>query len=137
VIGHIIEGNYLGIDLTIILADNRSMMESPEQLDNVFRALAHPVRRAVLKRLSLGSASVSELHRPFDLALPSFVQHLEVLSDCAMVSSSKHGRVRTYRLLPAPMAEAESWIATQRTVWERRLDQLDDYLNSLDGSHGD
>jgi DNA-binding transcriptional ArsR family regulator len=101
------------------------------QLDGVFRALGDPTRRAVLSRLSLGPASVSELARPFDIALPSFTQHLGVLERCGLVRSRKAGRVRTYRLVPRPLKAAEHWMAQQRVLWERRLDQLDDYLLEL------
>jgi DNA-binding transcriptional ArsR family regulator len=101
------------------------------QLDNVFRALGDPTRRAVLSRLSQGPASVSELARPFDIALPSFTQHLGVLERCGLVRSRKAGRVRTYRLEPRPLEAAERWMAEQRALWERRLDQLDNYLLEL------
>ena len=101
------------------------------QLDSVFRALGDPTRRAVLSRLSQGPASVSELARPFDIALPSFTQHLGVLERCGLVRSRKAGRVRTYRLEPRPLEAAERWMAEQRALWERRLDQLDDYLLEL------
>jgi len=62
------------------------------------------------------------------MALPSFTQHLGVLEKCGLVRSRKKGRVRTYYLVPGPLKKAESWIAEQRGVWEKRLDQLDDYL---------
>lgn len=101
------------------------------QLDVVFRALAHPARRAVVERLSLGPASVSELAEPFDMALPSFLQHLALLARCGLVESDKVGRVRTYRLTPVPLRAAEGWIQEQRRVWDRRLDQLDSYLRHL------
>jgi DNA-binding transcriptional ArsR family regulator len=107
------------------------MTNHPIQLDGVFRALGDPTRRAVLSRLSLGPASVSELARPFDIALPSFTQHLGVLERCGLVRSRKVGRVRTYRLVPRPLEAAEHWMARQRVLWERRLDQLDGYLLEL------
>ena len=100
-------------------------------LDRVFRALGDPTRRAVLSRLSTGSAAVSELARGFDMALPSFTQHLDVLEQCGLVRSRKAGRVRTYRLVPQPLRVAERWMAQQRALWERRLDQLDAYLLEL------
>ena len=74
---------------------------------------------------------MSELARPFNIALPSFTQHLDVLERCGLVRSRKVGRVRTYRLVPQPLRAAENWITQQRAVWERRLDQLDDYLLKL------
>jgi len=101
------------------------------QLDRVFRALGDPTRRAVLSRLSTGPAPVTELARPFKMALPSFTQHLEVLERCGLVRSRKSGRVRTYRLVPRPLEAAERWMAQQRALWERRLDQLDNYLLEL------
>jgi DNA-binding transcriptional ArsR family regulator len=101
------------------------------QLDRVFRALGDSTRRAVLRRLGAGSAPVSELARPFGMALPSFTQHLGVLEECGLVRSRKVGRVRTYRLVPQPLKAAERWMAQQRALWERRLDQLDKYLLEL------
>jgi DNA-binding transcriptional ArsR family regulator len=101
------------------------------QLDRVFRALGDPTRRAVLRRLSAGSAPVSELARPFGMALPSFTQHLGVLEECGLVRSRKVGRIRTYRLAPQPLKAAERWMVQQRALWERRLDQLDNYLLEL------
>ena len=104
--------------------------QSPD-LTRVFHALADPTRRAVLERLTLGPAAMTELARPFPMALPSFAQHLGVLEECGLVRSQKQGRVRTYQLEPQPLQAAQDWLATQRTSWERRLDQLDDYLNQL------
>jgi DNA-binding transcriptional ArsR family regulator len=103
------------------------------QLDRVFYALSDPTRRAVLRRLGGGPAPVSELARPFDMALPSFTQHLSVLEECGLVRSRKAGRVRTYQLAPRPLKAAERWMAEQRTLWATRLDQLDNYLIHLKG----
>lgn len=107
------------------------MVDQASTLDPVFRALSDPTRRAVLQRLSRGSAAVSELAEPFDMALPSFMQHLKVLEASGLVASRKRGRVRTYQLSSAPLRAAESWMAEQRALWERRLDQLDEYLITL------
>ncbi len=100
-------------------------------VDNVFRALADPTRRHVLERLSKSPASVSELAEPFEMALPSFVQHLRILEDSGLVHSQKTGRIRTYQLAPKRLKLAEDWLSRQRSMWERRLDQLDDYLIKL------
>jgi DNA-binding transcriptional ArsR family regulator len=107
------------------------MPNQSADLGRVFQALADPTRRAVLERLAGGPAAMSELAEPFHMALPSFSQHLDVLEDCGLVSSSKEGRVRTYRIAPRAMKAAEGWLAKQRTLWMRRLDQLDDYLDEL------
>ena len=65
------------------------------------------------------------------MALPSFLQHLKVLEGCGLVRSQKSGRVRTYQLSPEPLKAAEGWMSEQRALWERRLDQLDRYLEDL------
>lgn len=106
----------------------RHVTRQRAELDRVFRALSDPTRRAVLERLGGGAAAVSELARPFGMALPSFLQHLQVLEACGLVRSRKSGRVRTYQLSPAALKAAEGWLAEQRKTWERRLDQLDRYL---------
>ena len=97
-------------------------------LDLVFRALADPTRRSIVERLGRGAVSTTELARPFDMALPSFSQHLDVLGRAGLVTSSKSGRVRTYRLVRARLDDAERWMAVQRDLWERRLDQLDGFV---------
>jgi DNA-binding transcriptional ArsR family regulator len=100
-------------------------------LDDVFHALADPTRRSVVERLGAGPVSTSVLAQDHDMALPSFTQHLGVLERCGLVTSEKRGRVRTYRLVPGPLDAMAAWMRTQRDVWERRLDQLDDYLITM------
>jgi DNA-binding transcriptional ArsR family regulator len=100
-------------------------------IDGVFRALSDPTRRQVLERLSRSPASVSELAAPFGMALPSFVEHMKVLEGSGLVRSRKVGRVRTYQLAPRRLRLAEDWLAKQRSLWERRLDQFDEYVLSL------
>jgi DNA-binding transcriptional ArsR family regulator len=107
------------------------MAKQSVQLNRVFQALADPTRRAVLERLGRGPAAMSELAQPFQMALPSFSQHLDVLENCGLVRSRKTGRVRTYRLAPQSLKSAESWLLRQRDLWTRRLDQLDAHLKSM------
>ena len=107
------------------------MPNQSADLTRVFHALADPTRRAVLERLSRGPAAMTELARPFPMALPSFSQHLGVLEECGLVRSHKTGRVRTYQLETRPLEAAQDWMEAQRSLWERRLDQLDDYLHDL------
>ena len=101
------------------------MPNNSARLNRVFQALADPTRRAVLQRLSGGAASTLELARPFDMALPSFTQHLSMLEKVGLVKSKKSGRVRTYQLAPKRLRDAEDWGLERRKLWERRLDQLD------------
>lgn len=100
-------------------------------IDGVFKALADPTRRQVIARLSRSPASVSELAGPFEMALPSFVEHLKVLEGCGLVTSRKTGRVRTYRIESKRLKLAEDWLSQRRTLWEERLDRLDAYALSL------
>ena len=100
-------------------------------LDKVFQALADPTRRSVLERLGRGPAAASALAEPFRMALPSFMQHMSVLERSRLVRSTKRGRVRTYSLAPAPLKAAEHWLDRQRSLWEGRLDRLDDFLIKL------
>jgi DNA-binding transcriptional ArsR family regulator len=108
------------------------MMPAAKPIDQVFRALSDPTRREVLERLGRKPASVTELAKLYDMALPSFVQHLNVLEECGLVRSRKEGRVRTYRLAPRGLRVAEDWLGRQRRLWEARLDRLDDYVRTMD-----
>ena len=104
---------------------------SERQLNRMFHALADPTRRAVIAQLSHSPASMTELARPFKMALPSFAQHLSVLEECGVVQSRKDGRVRRYRLVPQPLSVAEDWMVAQRAIWQQRLDQLEEYIETM------
>ena len=99
--------------------------------DDVFYALSNATRRKVLEQLSSGPASVSELAAPFDMKLPSFVQHLAVLERSRLVKSKKRGRVRTYEIAPERFKVAEDWLTARRRLWEARLDRFDQYVRQL------
>jgi DNA-binding transcriptional ArsR family regulator len=101
-------------------------------VDRVFHALAEPMRRALLERLSAGPMSVSDLAQPFDVTLAAIVQHLQVLEESGIVRSEKVGRVRTCRLEPEGLRLAECWISERRSLWERRLDRLGELLSEED-----
>jgi DNA-binding transcriptional ArsR family regulator len=107
------------------------MPKQSEALNLLFQALADPTRRAVVERLGKGEAGMSELAQPFKMALPSFAQHLDMLERSGLVKSHKRGRVRTYQLAPRRLKLVEDWMAAQRLLWNKRLDQLDDYLHTL------
>ncbi len=104
-----------------------------ETLDHVFHALADPTRRAVLQQLSRGDASISELAKPHKMALPSFLQHIQVLEESGLVRSKKVGRVRTCKMEPKALSKAEAWIHRQQAIWEGRLDRMEAYLDDLQG----
>ena len=107
------------------------MINYEAPLDRAFQALADPTRRAMVERLAQGPTSVSELKRPLVMSLPAVMQHLAVLETSGLVVSQKSGRVRTCRINPTVLAEAERWVAERRLEWERRLDRLGEYLETL------
>jgi DNA-binding transcriptional ArsR family regulator len=103
-------------------------MPNRQDLDQMFSALANPTRRQVMESLRAGPQSVSDLAAPHDMALPSFMQHLRLLEEAGLVRTEKRGRVRTVEACRAPMLELEAWLDEQRITWERRLNQLDDFV---------
>ncbi len=101
------------------------------QLDDVFGALSDATRRAIVMRLCKGEASVGELAKPFDMALPSLMKHIRILESSGLVTSEKTGRVRTCSLQMGTLATVEVWLAAQREIWEQRLDRLEVYVEKL------
>jgi DNA-binding transcriptional ArsR family regulator len=94
------------------------------KLDRTFAALADPARRAMVDRLARGPATVGELAKPLPMSLPAVMLHLKVLEDCGLVKSQKAGRVRTCRIEPEMLSQAEKWVSERRQMWERNLDRL-------------
>ncbi|HKA45664.1 MAG TPA: metalloregulator ArsR/SmtB family transcription factor [Burkholderiales bacterium] len=99
------------------------------RLDAVFSALADPTRRGILAALVGGGRPVTELARPFDMSLPGFMKHLDVLEDAGLVEREKEGRVVNCMLTAGPMREARDWLERYRLFWEARLDALERYLS--------
>jgi DNA-binding transcriptional ArsR family regulator len=112
---------------------NPMVKRSPAQLDAVFSALADPTRREIVRRLSAGDASVSELAEPFEMSLPAVSKHLGVLEDAGLLIREKEGRVRHCRLVAAPMQEALEWIARYGRFWEEQFDSLAEFLSESGG----
>jgi DNA-binding transcriptional ArsR family regulator len=107
------------------------------QLDKTFAALADPARRAIVERLVSGPASVSELARPLPMSLPAVMLHLKVLEDSGLVTSRKEGRVRTCRIEPKMLSQAEQWVSERRRMWERNLDRLGAFLDETKPEDGE
>jgi DNA-binding transcriptional ArsR family regulator len=99
-----------------------------DELDAVLRALADPTRRTIVERLAKAPAVVSELAAPFSMALPSLMQHLNILQSAGLVTSEKHGRVRTVTLKPGALDVLHLWLGEQRTPAERQADRLGIHL---------
>ncbi|RKH39962.1 ArsR/SmtB family transcription factor [Corallococcus llansteffanensis] len=106
------------------------MEKHPEQLNGIFQALADPTRRAVLSRLGRGPASISDLAKPFDMALPSFMKHIHFLEGSGLIRTHKEGRVRTCALEKKSFAAVESWLSAQRALWEARTDRLEQFVTA-------
>lgn len=116
------------------------MLNQDTSLDLTFQALADPTRRSMLRQLARGPTTVSALARPLAMSLPAVMQHLAVLEGSGLVRSEKVGRVRTCRIEPQALGVAEQWINNRRVEWERHLDRLGAYLETMkrEGEvHGD
>lgn len=103
----------------------------PDTLSLTFGALAHPVRRRILARLSRGEATVLELARPFKMGLPSVSKHLKVLEKCGLISRGRDAQWRPARLEARPLIQANQWMEKCRKEWEDRFGRLEAYLQKL------
>jgi DNA-binding transcriptional ArsR family regulator len=102
-----------------------------DHLSATFAALADPTRRAILKKLTRGQKSVSDLAAPFQMTLPAISKHLKVLARAGLIERSREAQWRPCKLRAAPLKRASSWIEQYRQFWEERLERLDDYLQEL------
>src|SRR5437773_7645923 len=102
-----------------------------DRLSTAFAALADPTRRALLARLALGEASVTELAEPFDMSLPAISKHLKVLERAGLIARSRDAQWRPCRLEAARLREVHDWLEKYRRFWEESFDRLDDYLREL------
>ncbi|RKE39533.1 ArsR family transcriptional regulator [Paraburkholderia sp. BL23I1N1] len=100
-------------------------------VSEVFQALADPTRCAIVRALVSGAQSVSALAAPFDMALPSFMKHVNVLERSGLILTRKVGRTRTCELLPEKLSQAEQWIGQQRALWEARSDRTVEFVERL------
>ena len=108
------------------------MLNQDASLDLMFQALADPTRRQIVKRLSEGPASVSELAAPLPMSLPAVVQHLQVLEQSGLVTTRKVGRTRTCSLDTGSLSQVEKWINDRRLGWQKRFDRLGAFLDEQD-----
>jgi DNA-binding transcriptional ArsR family regulator len=104
---------------------------SPDRLSNKFAALADPTRRAILARLALGQASVTELDEPFDMSLPGISKHLKVLERAGLIVRGREAQWRPCRIAPGALKDIDDWLDEHRRRWEARLDRLGDYRDEL------
>ena len=96
--------------------------------NDAFAALAHPIRREIVERLSGGPASVGEVTRDFGVSKPTISRHLRTLEEAGVVSRVVVGRTHRLALRPDTLAETSEWIDRQRTRWEALFDAVGEYL---------
>lgn len=96
--------------------------------NDAFRALAHPIRRDIVEKLSGGSATVGEVSRGFDVSKPTISRHLRLLEEAGVVSRVIDGRTHRLALKPETLAETSDWIESQTARWERLFDVVGEYL---------
>ena len=97
--------------------------------NDTFSALAHPLRREIVERLSEGPATVGEVTRDFGVSKPTISRHLRMLEEAGVVSRVVVGRTHRLALRPEALAEASAWIESQRERWERLFDVVGEYLD--------
>jgi DNA-binding transcriptional ArsR family regulator len=102
-----------------------------QRLDATFAALADPTRRAIVRRLAVGDATVNELAEPFALSLPGISKHLKVLERSGLITRSRQAQFRPCHLERPALDAALDWIETNRRLWSERFDKLDDHLLTL------
>ena len=105
------------------------MVKYEDPLDQTFRALADPTRRAILLTLMLRQASISELAKPHRMSLPAVMKHVRVLEDAGLLTQKKSGRSRHCQLAPKPLKDAEDWINQYRVFWQNQFASLDRFLS--------
>ncbi|HMQ57022.1 MAG TPA: metalloregulator ArsR/SmtB family transcription factor [Rhizobiaceae bacterium] len=102
-----------------------------QDLNAVFAALSDPTRRAVLARLAKGEATVTELAKPFAMALPTFSRHLQVLERAGLIERGRDRQYRPCRIDAGPLKQASGWIEQFAPLWEDRFDRFDAMLTEL------
>ena len=105
----------------------------PDALSTTFAALADPTRRAILARLALVEAPVAELAQPFAISAPAITKHLKVLEGAGLISRSRIGQQRPARLEPEALKAASEWLGAYHRFWEAKFDDLDAYLQTIQG----
>ena len=112
-------------------------MDSQQQLDSLFSALADPTRRAILARLTEGEATVGELAAPFDISGPAITKHLKVLDKAGLISRSREAQWRPARLEPEGLKTIAGWLEHYRRYWDSSFDRLDAYLQQIQKGNPD
>ncbi len=108
------------------------MVQYQGELDKAFAALADPTRRSILRRVGHGSATITELAKPFGMSLTGCKKHVRVLEDAGLLSTEKAGRARRCSLGPRRLEDVQQWIETYRDMLDGRLDRFGELLRDTD-----
>ena len=111
-----------------LLVDKEVATMTDDELDRIFAALSDRTRRAILRRLTEGEATVNELAAPFPMSLQAVSKHLKVLERAGLITQGRHAQWRPCRLDAGPLAAADAWLAHYEQFWDLRFDQLTDHL---------
>jgi DNA-binding transcriptional ArsR family regulator len=103
------------------------------RLTAVFSALADPTRRAIVRRLASGEATVSELSAPFEMSFQAVSKHVRVLEHAGLVTRTRRAQERPCRLQAEAMAPASDWLVDYHQLWQNSFDRLDEHLNNQNG----
>ena len=113
------------------------MVKQLPDLDDAFRALADPTRRAIVDRLAEGPCPVGTLAEPFDMTLGAVSKHLRVLERAGLLEQQRAGNSRICHLKPEPLGRATAWLEHYRRFWEAKLDSLAAHLEDQKGTCDD
>jgi DNA-binding transcriptional ArsR family regulator len=108
-------------------------MRSAARLDDVFSALADPIRRDMLTMLTDGERTAGELGAPFKISQPAASKHIRMLERAGLLLRTVDGRTHRLRLVPKPLHQAETWIGRHRRFWEGSLDALGHTVHQIAG----
>lgn len=112
------------------------MVEYSESLNQIFRALADPTRRAMLEQLQAGPRTISDLAAPLDISFAATSKHIGILEDAALIRREKRGRERICHLQPGEIAAAQAWLDRHAAFWSSAFDQLETALKQEEEKNG-
>ncbi len=117
-----------------LMVEDRKSEVDDRKLNAVFSALADPTRRAIVRRLAIGEASVGELAKPFTMSFQAVSKHVQVLEHAGLIERSRRAQQRPCRLRPDALGDASGWLGDYRQLWETAFDRLDEHLTKQKGS---